>query len=330
MRDIHISIIIPTFNSATYIKRGFFDKYIKNCKKLIRNRYRVSFIVFDNASGDNTRDLIVSKYPNIDLIYSFYNLGYAKAVNYAIQYSFHKYNSDFFIVSDHDAYPGNGCFYKIIKFMENDPKAAFVQPLVKQLPNKKKIYSAGHTYLSNGNCVTIKNYNKSLEFVEILSGSILCTGIKAKALLKTGLLDERFYIYFESNDICFRFRKAGFKNYCLLKATAYHERDLDRNTLIQKFFIKRNKLLFWYKHDKKKFKKFLDLAKREFKEFEKYFNKVDYITTQDEVNLVKYLALKESLCYLSELKHSKYKEPSLKDFAKFNQIVYNDKKVFIS
>lgn len=115
----HVSLIILTFNSQKYIERGFFDAYIENCRNI--SNYEVSFIVFDNGSIDETKDILKSKYPSIDLIFSFYNVGYCKGLNYALQYAFHKYKSKYFIISDHDAKPGKNCFKKLLNFMDNPP-----------------------------------------------------------------------------------------------------------------------------------------------------------------------------------------------------------------
>jgi GT2 family glycosyltransferase len=325
----HVSLIILTFNSEKYIKAGFLDDYIKALRRLKKSCYKISFVILDNNSSDSTIFLINKKYPFVDLIYSFYNLGYCKGVNVALQYAFFKYQSNFFIISDDDAKPREDCFVRLIKFMETHPEAAFVQPLVRGWPDLDRIYSAGHEYISDGRCLATRNYDSSKSYIEIPSGSILCSVIRSKALKRIGLLDERFYMYYESSDLGFRFRRAGFKNYCLFSAVAYHERTLDRNTPIQQFFINRNRILFWYKHDKKLFGDILEQVKQEIKDFEEKHAQNNYVLIDDLDTFVKYLANKDALKLIKIFRYNKYKEPRLKDYGKFNQLVFYEKRKFL-
>lgn len=203
--------------------------------------------------------------------------------------------------------------------------------MIRQLPNTRKIYSAGHKYRPDGNCITIKSYPKNREYLEIPSGSILCSLIRSEALQKTGLLDERFEIYFDSNDLGFRLRKYGYKNFCLLKAVAYHERDLTKNTLIQKFFIHRNKFLFWWKHNKTFLRKIIKNIRGEINLTETTLKSIDYVPYDLSKIIVKYMATKEAVAIITKDKtFDNYREPRLEDYSKLNQFVFYNEQKFIN
>ena len=95
----HVSIIILTYNAEEYIRKGFFDSIIKGSNL---NNFKKSFIVFDNGSSDETLKLLKKRYPFIDIVYSYKNLGYGKGINCALQYAYKKYSSEYYVLSDQD------------------------------------------------------------------------------------------------------------------------------------------------------------------------------------------------------------------------------------
>ncbi len=269
-----------------------------------------SFIIFDNDSSEETRELIKKKYPKIDLIYSYKNEGYGRAVNYALQYAFKKYKSKYFIITDQDVKVERGYLNKLVEFMEINEDAAFTQPLSLQISDPTRIYSAGHIYKKNGRCFTIKKIDKNKIFTEIPSGSILCSIIRASSLRKVGLIDERFEIYYESSDWGFRFREEGFKNYCLYISKVYHEREQKKSTPFQMYFVLRNMLLFWAKHNKSIFKKCLNNYKKRLKKIEMSIKKKKRVN--DPFLLSEYHALKDSINNFSNI--SIITEPKISEF----------------
>jgi len=286
----HISIIILSFNSEEYIKKGYLKTVLKN--SYVKN-FRKSLIVFDNGSVDNTLSLLKRKYPQIDIIYSFRNEGYTKGVNYALRYAYKKYGSDYFIILDHDAFVEKDYLKKLVEFMEEHKEAGFVQPLVFINPKKKEIYSAGHRYNRNGTCFPIHFIKRKKSFSEILSGSILGSIVSKKALEKVGLLDETFKIYYESSDWGFRFRKKGLRNYCLYTSVIYHDRNIRKHNMTQFYYILRNRIILWKKHYKKLFKSILKEYKDELKKLEKKISRKKGILNLSI--LVKYKALKDGI-----------------------------------
>jgi GT2 family glycosyltransferase len=79
------------------------------------------------------------------------------------------------------------------------------------------------------------------------------TLVKSSAIGKIGLLDERFFAYYEDNDYSYRSSLAGYRNIVDENSTVRHE---EKNEGINPFAIKphywyymaRNECLFWRKH----------------------------------------------------------------------------------
>jgi GT2 family glycosyltransferase len=78
-------------------------------------------------------------------------------------------------------------------------------------------------YIINKNQILKRIYNRRYfksEYVQCISGA--CMLIKRKALDKVGYFDEAIPMYFEDNDLCFRFTKAGYKIYYCADAELIH------------------------------------------------------------------------------------------------------------
>jgi len=318
----HISIIIIAHNAQKYISEDYWDTFLENSDV---KGFKKSLIIFDNASSSKIRSVIKKKYPQVDLIYSFKNEGYGKAVNYALQYAYHKYESDYFVISDQDVRVGKDYLKNLINFMEEKKDAGFVQPLCLQLLDASRIYSAGHSYTHNGRCFTIKKIDNTKDFKLIPSGSILCSIIRKEVLTKVGLLDERFEIYYESSDWGFRIRKAGYKIYCLYSSIVFHEREQQDSTPYQMYFVFRNCLLFWAKHNRKIFNKCLKLYRSRLRRIKKGIESKPYI--QDPYLLSEYIALGDALNYSFMVK--RLNEPRVNTFNKESHLVCSlNKKYF--
>ena len=70
-----VSVVIVTYNSATVI-RGCLD----SLRGLVSER-PVEVVVVDNVSSDDTREIVRTEYPEVNLIEATENLGYARANN---------------------------------------------------------------------------------------------------------------------------------------------------------------------------------------------------------------------------------------------------------
>jgi radical SAM protein with 4Fe4S-binding SPASM domain len=83
-----------------------------------------------------------------------------------------------------------------------------------------------------------RNHQDAAPFdVDSVSGA--CLLVRAEAVRQVGLLDERFFIYWEDTDWCRRFRQAGWRVSCIPSASVIHHEGVSsgpyRKTLIIEF-----------------------------------------------------------------------------------------------
>ncbi|MDI6784575.1 MAG: glycosyltransferase family 2 protein [bacterium] len=187
-------------------------------------------IVVDNGSTDENIAFLQSLKPQIKLIRNEKNLGFAKAVNQAIEVASRKYllilNTDIILTENAVAY--------FVEFMENTPDAGMVggQLLNSDGSNQNSIapFPSLVTELMNKSLLRRFNpkkyYHKNVVYknpitVDSLVGAAFL--VQKEAIDIVGKMDERFFFYFEETDWCKRFVKNGYKIYFIPTVRIYHK-----------------------------------------------------------------------------------------------------------
>lgn len=213
---MQLNIIIVNYKS---------HELLLNCLQSIFEETRqISFeiIVVDNASGDNSQDIILSKYPSVRWIEMNYNSGFARANNEGIRQS----NSAVVLLLNPDTLIVQQAIDKTYQeFMTTEAVACGVQLLnADRSPQISGNYAMKGglnyllplPYLGNfikwlGKLFKIRVPNipeaKGTMEVDWINGAFLM--VKKKAIEKVGLMDEDFFLYSEESEWCSRLKKVG-------------------------------------------------------------------------------------------------------------------------
>lgn len=210
-----LSIIIVSWNVK--------DKLKENLSVLYKSDGGFDFEIFvvDNASEDGTAEMVKQNFPRVRLITNGENLGFAKANNQAMKYSQGKYilllNPDMKVYPDtlanmigwmdnHTDASVAGCKLvdpkgKVIKHVRSFPGLLDQLAIVMKLPH----FFPG---------VLSKYLRKDFDYaneavVDSIRGSFFM--IRRETANEIGLLDERYFIWFEEVDYCKRVKNAGLK-----------------------------------------------------------------------------------------------------------------------
>jgi hypothetical protein len=218
-----VSIIIVTWNSAGYIE---------GCLKSITNKgYEI--IAIDNASRDKTPKMI-EQFPDVKLIRNDKNMGFARANNQGITIAQGQYllflNPDTIILED--------AVDKMFRFMKaNSDVGAIgpkllnpdytVQPSCREFPTYK-IFLWEFTGLSKifphskrFGCWRMGYFDhQTLKEVDQPMGS--CLMMRRKTINQIGIFDERFSMFMNDVDLCYRIKEAGWKIYFFPDASVIH------------------------------------------------------------------------------------------------------------
>jgi GT2 family glycosyltransferase len=116
-----IFAIIVTYNGMQWYDRCF--------KSLQQSEVSIQIIVVDNASTDSTIEYIKEKYPEIILIESNQNIGFAKGNNLGLRYAL-DHKADYVFLLNQDAWVNQtNTISELIKQSEKHPEYAILSPL---------------------------------------------------------------------------------------------------------------------------------------------------------------------------------------------------------
>ncbi len=212
-----LSIVIVTWNCK---------KFTGECLDSLhayRNDPQAEIIVVDNASSDGTPELVRDSYPEVTLVQTGKNLGFAKGNNVGIRMSTGKY---IFLINP-DVKVLDGCIERMISYMAENPKIGLLGPRMLGVDGKSaRSYMGAPTLwrffcralfldalfpkskLLGGYLMPYFNGDRIAE-VDVLNGWFWMT--RREALEQVGLLDESLFMYGDDLDWCKRFHKVGWK-----------------------------------------------------------------------------------------------------------------------
>jgi GT2 family glycosyltransferase len=223
-----VSIIIVNWNS---------EELLGKCLKAVFESTEgldIEVIVVDNASSDSSVEMIDSVFPAVKVIQLGENLGFARANNIGLKDS----HGEFILLLNPDAFLHNNAVEIMVKHMQTHPRVGACGP--------RLLYEDGQIQRSCSSFPTLRTelwqalwldklFPRSRVFgeyqmtywdlddlreVDCVMGA--CMLIRRDALGELGLLDERFFMYSEEVDLCFRMKQSGWKVIFVPMASATH------------------------------------------------------------------------------------------------------------
>lgn len=218
-----LSVVIVNYNV-----KHFLEQCLCSVCKAAGNVSSAEIIVVDNASTDGSVEFLKERFPNVVLVASNENLGFARANNLAIQQS----KGEYVLLLNPDTIVAENTFSCFVDFMDAHPDAGacgaymlhsdgtFAFESRRGLPTPFVAFCkmSGLTSLFPKSRLWGKYYmrylnEREINQIEIVSGAYMF--LRREAIDKVGLLDEEFFMYGEDIDLSYRIMKGGYKNYFL-------------------------------------------------------------------------------------------------------------------
>ena len=210
----------------------------------------IEVIVVDNASREDEVTALEQRYPQIKVIRSDKNLGFAGGNNLGIQAATGKYL--FFINNDTVLHRGERILQPLIDRLDSNPKIGAVCPKIRFAWNPLPIQFAGYTPLSR---ITMRN--RSLGFGEADYGQYdtphptpyvhgAAMMVKREVIEQAGLMPECYFLYYEELDWSMMIRRAGYDIWYDPATTVFHKESqaTGQDSPLRTYYITRNRLLF--------------------------------------------------------------------------------------
>jgi GT2 family glycosyltransferase/lipopolysaccharide/colanic/teichoic acid biosynthesis glycosyltransferase len=225
---VHTSVIIVTYNSAGVIG-ACLDSLAGDA-----GAGHIEVIVVDNASSDQTVALVRDRYPWVRVHAGRENLGYSKGVNIGIRLA----RGTFLLILNPDTVVKRDSIRRMVDFMEKTPDAGIVGPRLVfrdgtvQL-SCRRFYTFAVLVLRRTplgkffpNARAMREHlmldfdHASTRQVDWLIGAAML--VRREAVESVGMMDERFFLYFEDVDWCYRMYQKGLKVYYVAEAEIEH------------------------------------------------------------------------------------------------------------
>ena len=208
-----LSIIIVSWNVKNKLKENLL------ALRQSQGGLNMEVFVVDNNSADGSAEMIRREFSEVKLIANSDNLGFAKANNQAIRQA----KGDFILLLNPDMRVFPDTLKNMVEWMKENKKASVAGcylvnekgEIVKQarrfptiLDQLAIVLKLPHIFPSvlNKYLQADFDYKKSAP-VDSIRGSFFM--IRKETIEKIGLLDERYFIWFEEVDYCQRVKKAG-------------------------------------------------------------------------------------------------------------------------
>ena len=210
----------------------------------------IEVIVVDNASTQDEATQIEQRYPQVTVIRSSKNLGFAGGNNLGIQAAQGKYL--FFINNDTLLSHQPSAISHLINRLESSPKIGAVCPKIKFSWGNNPIQFAGYTPLSK---ITLRNTaigcgEEDLGQYDTAHSTPYAHGaammVKREVIDKVGMMPECYFLYYEELDWSMMIRRAGYDIWYESACTIYHKESQTTGQCspLRTYYITRNRLLF--------------------------------------------------------------------------------------
>ncbi len=206
-------------------------------------------ILVDNGSRPGSLAAIEAGFPDVTLIKHERNLGFTGGNNAGIRRALAE-GADYIMLLNNDTEVAPDMLRLLVEFAEADPHIGVVGPLIYYYDDPARIWSAGGavnplTAASAGLAEGEVDEGGRLPCqVDYVSGCALL--IKRAVVEQIGLLDERFFIYYEETDWCARTREAGYQVWLVPQARVWHKISLQARGASPRYLylMTRNRLLY--------------------------------------------------------------------------------------
>lgn len=209
-------------------------------------------IVVDNASKNQEAETITKRYPQVKVIRSDKNLGFAGGNNLGIEAAQGKY---LFLINNDTIFKGFN-IQALIDRMDSEPNIGIVCPKIRFAWGNNPIQFAGYTKLSR---ISVRNhaigfneedhgqYNKAHPTPYAHGAAML---IRRDALDKVGLMPDCYFLYYEEQDWSLMFTRAGYQIWYEPACTIYHKESqtTGQNSPLRTYYLTRNRLLLVHRN----------------------------------------------------------------------------------
>lgn len=208
-------------------------------------------VVVDNRSMDGSAEAIREQFPEVTLIENEENMGFTGGNNVGLRYAM-AHGADYALLLNNDTVVDPAFLRVMVDVAEDEPAIGIAGPTICYHERPDVIWSAGGAIDWQRGSTRMVGLNERDEgqfgteprTVDFVTG---CAMLVRRAVLEqAGLLDERFFAYYEETEWCVRAARAGFRIVYVPLAHIWHKISpvAQADSPLVHYYMTRNRLLF--------------------------------------------------------------------------------------
>ena len=199
-----------------------------NCiDSLNKSNYKnFKIILVDNEYSEKSLIELKNQHKDIVVFKEKNNLGFSGGNNIGIRYALEN-DYDYIMLLNNDTEVKENFILPLVERIEKDHFLGAVQPLILNFSNKSIIWNAGGKLNKFLGLTSTRLNNNKLnssivfdDYTDWISGC--CILIKSEIVKKIGLLDEKFFTYYEDVDWSLRMKSLGYDLGFVKESIIYH------------------------------------------------------------------------------------------------------------
>ncbi|MBI2945779.1 MAG: sugar transferase, partial [Candidatus Wallbacteria bacterium] len=233
---MQLSVVIVNFDTSAYLREAI--------RSVLRESEGLSSecIVVDNHSPDGSAAMVRREFPQVRLIANSVNVGFSTGVNQGITASRGRY----LLVLNADTVALEGSLRELLDFADEHPECGVAGPRLEYhdgrlQPSCRTFYSFKTLMLRRTALgklfpeapeirrhLMLDWHHDSVREVDWVLGAAML--VRRRALEQIGWMDERYFLYLEDVDWCYRMKQAGWKVlFCPRARIVHHYRQGSRD-----------------------------------------------------------------------------------------------------
>lgn len=243
-----IYVIILNYNG--------YEDTLECVKSVEKSDYpNVKIVVIDNASQNDSYNVLrKSLNPNVVLMKTEKNIGYAGGNNIGIKYAMDD-GADYICVLNNDTIVKEDIFTKCLEELKRDVDISFISPVVLEFNQDIVQSTGGDINIKTGN-VTLNNNGARLNELasklecDYIGGA--CMMFRTEIIDQIGMIPENYFLFFEETEWCYKAKKMGMKNVCITTTYLRHKGSASINAIhgLHGYLMERNRVVFVRRNSK--------------------------------------------------------------------------------
>lgn len=208
----------------------------------------VEIIVVDNNSKEDPTPVISETYPEVKLIVSNENLGFAGGNNLGIKAS----KGAYLLFLNNDTEVDPGFLEPLVALFESNLKAGAASSKILYYNSGETIQYAGSSRIDpfTGRSKRIGYMEKDNGQHNLLRETDLAHGaammVPRRVINEVGMMPEFFFLYYEEVDWCESIKKGGYKIFFVPDSKVYHKESMSigKGSTLKTYYMTRNRVLY--------------------------------------------------------------------------------------